>query len=76
MKSFLPARSLILLAACSVVILGLAGCAADSPANAANGPGVENPAAAAPNSVMPAVGSAGNGGGMSGGGAGAGGVTR
>ena len=50
--------------------LGLAGCATDYPADATAGPGIETPAAATSNNVIPAIGTAGNGGGISGGGAG------
>ena len=54
----------------AVLILGPVGCSTD-PASSAAGPGVENPAAAGSNSIVPAIGTAGNGGGTTGGGAGA-----
>lgn len=61
----------LLLLGVLTLLSGFAGCAAEDPAASAAGPGVENPAAAAPNTIVPAVGTAGNGGGSSGGGAGA-----
>ena len=54
--------------AVGVAILSLGGCIDNDPANSPAGPGVENPAAASPNSIIPAVGGpSGNGGGVSGG---------
>ena len=58
----------------TLVTASFMGCTTDdSPGSAATGPGIENPAAA-PGSIQPAIGGAGNGGGVSGGGAGAGGA--
>ena len=52
-------------------VLALSACTTDDPTNSPAGPGVENPAAAAPNSVVPGVGGqVSNGGGASGGGPG------
>ncbi len=70
MKLIPFSRSLCLAAIGAVVITTLAGCTTDDPSAGAAGPGVENPAAAAPNSIIPAVGTSGNGGGISGGGGG------
>lgn len=52
--------------------LALAGCSDVEIRSPASGPGVENPAAAGGGDVIPAIGGAGNGGGISGGGAGIG----
>lgn len=57
-----------LIAAALLILLPCAGCSNGDPASISNNPGVENPAAAAPNSIMPGVGTAGNGGGVTGGG--------
>ena len=61
-------KQLGMIAIASSIAMTLIGCVDNDPANSPAGPGIENPAAAGPNSVVPAIGGpAGNGGGVSGG---------
>ena len=55
----------------AAVALACSGCASNPSSAATNGPSIENPSAALPDSIIPGVGTAGNGGGVSGGGEGA-----
>lgn len=66
------ARCLLSFLTAAMLTLGLAGCADKTTYGPSTGPGSENPAAAGAGNVIPAIGGAGNGGGVSGGGAGAG----
>ena len=62
---------LIILPGAFALAVACSGCSSDPSSAATNGPSIENPAAALPDSIIPGVGTAGNGGGVSGGGAGA-----